>query len=231
MTAPFSGEYQIDHRHIALLFAHLTKALIDEFGSNGKLAALSASVAFGQDRGQEMRRIARKHGLKNDFVSYLCFSDINLEDHQLGVSKWIPHVEICIHKCGWHQCWLQNNLIDYGRLYCQVVDQAIMHGFNENFRFSLPQVLTDGEAKCCRFIYHDAHLNIGEVCRYIFLKTKFALLHKTFVKPFAVHYDNLLRSFRSEIATRFGKNGLALLDRVGENLCSEFPVLRLIHKQ
>jgi hypothetical protein len=229
MATLFKNKSAIDHHHVALLFAYLAKACIDEYGCEGKSAAMSVAIDFGEARGREMRRIANEHGSRNDFISYLCFSDISLGDHKLSISKWSPDVEICICKCGWHQCWQQYNLVEFGKIYCQVIDQAILRGFNDDLRFCAPQILTDGVSKYCKFIYYDVGIKMADILRYIFLKTKYLLLRKTFKKPFSYHYDNLLCSFERELYKRFGKDGFLLIRSVGEGICFEFPELLQIH--
>lgn len=214
---------------MALLFAYLAKACIDEYGCDGKAAAIAVATEFGETRGREMRRVANEHGCSNDFISYLCFSDISLRDHKLSIRKWSPDVEICISRCGWHQCWQHYNLVEFGKIYCQVIDAAIVRGFNETLRFSAPEILTDGVSKCCMFRYGDVSMKTADIIKYLFLKSKYMFLGKKFKKPFSFHYNNLLNAFERELNKRFGEGGLHLIRSVGEGICFEFPELLLIH--
>lgn len=119
---------------MAKLFAHLSKAVVDRFGEEGKDAVREGVRAFGEERGRDIARRAAAVGQKNDIENYLPNYDMGRSDLFEYETEYHPlEIEQNFTRCAFGDQWKADGMEEYGILYCQMIDPAIAKGYNENF--------------------------------------------------------------------------------------------------
>lgn len=122
--------------HHAVLFALLAKHAIEECGDEGREAILAGMTAYGNERGMRMAQNALDHGdgltamtsqaygeWKPDYEGQMEFGRIRAE----------PTLQTYISKCAWCDAWKKYGLLEYGKLYCVNIDNAVYQGFQPDF--------------------------------------------------------------------------------------------------
>lgn len=122
--------------HHAVLFALLAKHAIQQCGDDGREAILAGMTAYGNERGMRMAQNALAHGdplttmtnqaygeWKPDYEGQMEFGQIQTE----------PTLQTYIAKCAWCDAWKKHGLLEYGKLYCVNVDNAVYQGFRSDF--------------------------------------------------------------------------------------------------
>jgi hypothetical protein len=212
----------IDYRNIAILFALIAKEALEEFHDEGKTAMLNAVSKFGQNRGKRMAEKAQSDGYPPDFISYLVYSDMRLIHHKTKVLKRSPFVECKILTCEWCDIWKQENLMDFGKLYCQEIDSAIMKGFNPQSRFKAHGFLTDGKTNSCHFVFLDEVFRLVDMIKYFFVQRKVLRKRGNLFSPFHFHLKELLSILQEEFKQRFGKAGVEVIQRAQKKCFEQY---------
>ncbi|WHH61473.1 L-2-amino-thiazoline-4-carboxylic acid hydrolase [Petroclostridium sp. X23] len=140
----------------AKLFAHLAKAVIDEFGEDGRKAILQGVSTFGEERGRDIARRAAAVGQSNNIENYLT-------NYDMGRSELFEYediykeneIEQYFTKCVFADQWKKDGMEEYGILYCQEIDPAIARGFNPNLH-----------------VVHDKHFFKDGICHFCFQMKK-----------------------------------------------------------
>jgi hypothetical protein len=148
--------------HHALLFAWISKAVFDRVGEERAEAVIRKAVRrYGEQRGGRMALRAEANGHALSMLNYLAYGEWRAapgESIQKVVDK-VPHVVAHVHKCPWHQAWQEKDLLPYGRLYCQEVDEALVRGFNPELKIEVRGTKPEGN-ELCEFVFHDANLGL-----------------------------------------------------------------------
>ena len=120
---------------MAKLFAHLTKAVVDQFGEAGQDAIREGVRTFGEERGRDIARRAAAHGQPNDILNYLPNYDMGRSDLFTYETSYEQPSEIeqTFTRCPFGDTWKADGMEDYGILYCQMIDPSIAKGYNPNF--------------------------------------------------------------------------------------------------
>ncbi len=119
---------------MAKLFAHITKAVVDQFGENGQEAIKAGVWAFGEERGKDIARRATLNGKPNTEEHYLSNYDMGRSDLFEYETNFHPkEIEQTFTKCAFADQWKKDGVGEYGILYCQMIDPSIAKGFNPNF--------------------------------------------------------------------------------------------------
>jgi hypothetical protein len=212
----------IDHRSIAIFFALTAKEAHENFNEAGKNAILSAVCKFGQKRGKRISEKAREDGYPLDFKSFLTYRDMKIVSRKIKMTKRTPHIEVMISQCGWCDVWKQENLMEFGKLYCQEIDSAIMKGFNPQSRFITKGFLSDGKSNCCHFIYLDEVFRLADIVKFIFIKRKVYKKHGGSLAPYQYHLKELLSILQEEFKQKFGKAGVEAIQRVQKKCFEQY---------
>lgn len=135
---------------MAKLFAQLSKAVVDEYGDEGKDTVREGVRTFGEERGRGIAQRARANGEKNTIYNYLSNYDMGRSDLFTYTSDIKPEeIEQNFTACPFGQQWADDNMHEYGILYCQMIDPAVARGYNNKFEVEHDQyVLKEGN---CHF--------------------------------------------------------------------------------
>lgn len=135
---------------MAKMFAHITKSVVDRFGSPGQEAVMNGVAAFGAERGRDIARRASVNGLPNTMDHYLSNYDMGRSDLFEYETLFHPvEIEQTFTTCAFGDQWKKDGMGEYGILYCKMIDPSIAKGYNPNFEVIHDQyLLTDGN---CHF--------------------------------------------------------------------------------
>jgi len=135
---------------MAKLFAAIAKAVVDSYGSEGEDAIREGVRTFGEERGRGIAQRARANGKKNTIDNYLTNYDMERSDLFTYTTEYKPEeIEQNFTVCPFGQQWADDQMHEYGILYCQMIDPAVANGFNPNFEVEHDQyILREGN---CHF--------------------------------------------------------------------------------
>ncbi|OZU87074.1 hypothetical protein CIL03_18785 [Virgibacillus indicus] len=119
---------------MAKLFAQITKAVVDEYAGAGEDAIREGVRTFGEERGRGIAQRARTNGKKNTIDNYLTNYDMGRSDlFEYTTEYKHEEIEQNFTVCPFGQQWADDNMHEYGILYCQMIDPAVAKGFNPKF--------------------------------------------------------------------------------------------------
>lgn len=122
--------------HHAVLFALLAKRAIEECGDQGREAILAGMTAYGNERGMRMAENALAHGDELTTMTNQAYGEWQPDyegQMEFGQLRTEPSLQTYISKCAWCEAWRKYDLLEYGKLYCVNVDNAVYQGFRSDF--------------------------------------------------------------------------------------------------
>lgn len=133
----------------ALLYYHLTKAMIDTYGDSAKDVIKKAIHNFGYDRGQRIAAKVRAAGLELTIENLDKFYDMPIDE------GWAPQrayeadgaKNSKTESCSWAEFWINMNWAEIGYIYCSV-DPAIREGYNPNIVYHSTHNIFRGDKFC-----------------------------------------------------------------------------------
>lgn len=196
-------DFKVEHH--AMLFAWIAKAAIESFGADGEGAVLAGVRHYGEQRGRRMALRIQADGQKNDLLGYLLYGELKFEDtaNVFEIIQKSPYFEFHAQKCAWNNIWRENNVLEYGRYYCQEIDVSILRGFNPGFRFEVDGTMTNG-APHCRFLFYGGKLGLLDSLRYLWRKRR---LGDSAKRSWEFHVAELYNTFLETLSQEFGKSG------------------------
>ena len=144
------NRYKIDLFNLfARLFCTLTEEVISQFREGGKEAIINAVKKFGERRGKEIAEIVKSLGkeltLKNYFV-YSTFDAGQTTKYKVNIVD--GNVELIIRECVFCDGCKDWDKLEYGKIYCDYIDEAILKGYNPNLKIEVSSILTHGDKRC-----------------------------------------------------------------------------------
>jgi len=211
-----SGE-RLTETHHALLFAWIARAVIQRVGQEkGEAAILRATQRYGEQRGRRMALRALAEGRELDMTNYLVFGEWRGSDPSKAQAEKFAageDVRSRVRVCPWNTAWGDEDLLPYGRLYCQEIDHALVRGYNPELELEVRQTLSnDGEP--CEFIFHQADLEEA--------RRGAANLGESTVMPWAYHCGHLYASLRQTLIETFGQAGSDAVDEAMDEFAARF---------
>ena len=144
--------------HHALLFAWIAQEAIVRMGKDMAVPVLRAAVRLhGEQRGHRMALRAQQDGQPLSMASYLSYREWEVpagEMQQMGV-PWRGDLRVQVRRCCWATTWQQEGLTEYGKYYCQEIDEAVVRGFNPDLVVDVKGTRTNG-SRSCQLVYHGA---------------------------------------------------------------------------
>jgi hypothetical protein len=215
-------------RQHAVLVALLAKHCL-RFGEKGENAFLSGIKRLGIERGTRMAYRAVLNKEKLDIVSFFAFSEWQPDEEtlkdgiamQTKILRLEPTVVTYAESCAWFHYWKVYDLLDYGRLYCKVIDDALVNGFHPELHCKTCSNLSYGDARC-EFDWGAAAplaCAAAPLARLDGLKSK---LGSSCVKTFDYHIGHVLFSVVEEITALLGSEGIQAVRDARSEFCGIF---------
>lgn len=221
--------------HHAMMFAYLAKHAVQLFGDAGKDAILKGMTIYGNERGARMAKNALAHGDELTTMTNQAYGEWKTDyDGQMifGQLRTQPTLQTYIAKCAWCDAWKKHDILEYGKLYCVNVDNAVYQGFRSDFvctptttslswggdqcEFDWGHPLSDEEVKalaekkkelgtsCMKdFVFHTAHIKYT--------------LSKVLVETFGNEGQKCVDLALKDYVAAFGQEYLDVLDTIDPN--------------
>lgn len=189
--------YIEDH---AVLLALMIRQAQSDCGAEGRAAAVRSVQRYGRERGMRAAMRCLADGVPLSMSNYVLYGEW---DDPKGVSKteteaFEPNYRTRVTACGWCDAWKRLGLLEYGRVYCDSIDENLVFGFNPALTLKMGKILSHGDEYCsfdwigCEF--RDAE----EVSR------KRKNLAARVTRDFLYHCGHALSTFRREICFALG---------------------------
>ena len=135
--------------HHAMLFAYVTKEVVDTFGKRGREVIIEAVTRYGRQRGRRMAMRAQLDGVPCTALSYALYSEWDCFPGQTETRSFetsgLFHLQYT--RCPWYTEWKYFDMLEYGTCYCGYVDAALLEGFGVTDG-GLLRCRTEGAAAC-----------------------------------------------------------------------------------
>ncbi len=205
--------------HHAMLFAYVAKEVVDQFGTEGSEAIISAVTRYGRQRGRRMAMRSKIDGNPCDALGYDMYGEWACFPGQVErrIYEEAGHFQVCYDRCPWYTEWKHCDMLPYGRYYCSYVDAAILEGFG----------VTDGGLTSCRpYGSTSCDLNFtGEGYRketYQRRAVQRYLLGDRAQMPWKYHVGHLYQCLLRSVEEHFGQEGLRAVRRAMKNYRAQF---------
>jgi len=137
----------------AQFFCIIAREVINEFGEDGKKVIESAVKKYGEERGRRIAELVQSLGKELSLKNFFIYGDLDSR----SITKYKPKLvdgnfELNIRDCVFCNSCKDWNLEDYGKIYCQYVDKAILRGYNPDLKLEIPSRMMFGD-KNCHFRY------------------------------------------------------------------------------
>ncbi|EZH66677.1 hypothetical protein DH09_12225 [Bacillaceae bacterium JMAK1] len=141
---------QVIYPWMATWFAQIAKQVVDQFGEQGKDAIREGVRRFGLQRGENIANRAEHLGYDNTIEHYLSNYDMGRSDlFEFDTTIHAENIDQTFTKCPFGQQWADENMHEYGILYCEMIDPSIAKGYNKDFEVDHPKfILKEG---VCQF--------------------------------------------------------------------------------
>lgn len=127
-------ECKIEHH--AVLFALFAKHAVTMCCKRGEEAIQKGMTVYGNERGARMAANALARGDELTTMTNQAYGEWKPDyDGQMefGQLRTEPTLQTYITKCAWCDAWKKHDLLEYGKLYCVNVDNAVYQGFRSDF--------------------------------------------------------------------------------------------------
>lgn len=207
--------------HHAVMFALLSKNIMEQFNGDGKEAILKAVTKYGNERGARMAQNALDHGDELTVMANQAYGEWKPDyDGQMvfGRIRTEPTLQTFISKCAWCEAWKDYDLLEYGKYYCVDIDNAVFQGFRSDFVCTpLTESLSFGGDRC-DFDWGEP-LTEEEVVK---LDEKKKELGTTCMKDFNYHTAHLLHSISNTLLEELGENAQDAIDKAKREFADKF---------
>jgi hypothetical protein len=131
------------------LFCTITEEVINQFGDKGREAIAKAVVNYGEERGRRIAEVVKSLGKELNIKNFFIYGDLDSS----SIVKMKPKIvdgnpEIVIRDCVFCNACREWDKEDYGKIYCEYVDEAILKGYNPELILEIPSRMTMGDKKC-----------------------------------------------------------------------------------
>ncbi len=139
--------YIEEHATLYALFVKYTKELCPDKALE---ASTRGTILYGTERGMRMAKRTLADGRELTPENYLLYCE--WADHlSWGASRvgaLSPVYRTQNTRCGWYDSWRRQGLLEYGALYCKLIDQTLVHAYNPDNELDLPATLSNGDGVC-----------------------------------------------------------------------------------
>ena len=194
--------------HHAVLFALIDRHTIQNVGTKeGEAVIRRAIQQYGNERGKRMAIRARADGQELTMTNYLVYGEwqpSGLTETQSSIEDTYPDVRMRVTICPWNNAWIEYDLLQYGRIYCQEIDDALVKGFNPELTIEMDKTLSN-QGQPCEFVYRDASLASKETLQ--FIGEQRLKYQKQNTMPWDYHCGHLYKTFNKCLIDEFGATG------------------------
>ncbi|MGL6201583.1 MAG: L-2-amino-thiazoline-4-carboxylic acid hydrolase [Lachnospiraceae bacterium] len=195
----------------AVLFGLLSKYALTLCGDAGKESILRGMTIYGNERGARMAANALANGDNLTTMTNQAYGEWKPDyegQMSFGRLRTQPTLQTYISKCAWCDAWEKHDLMEYGKLYCVNVDNAVYQGFRSDFVCTATAKAMSWGGERCEFDW-GYPLSDEEVEE---LNLKKAELGTSCMKDFNFHTAHLLHTISKTLKEDLGCDGQKVID-------------------
>jgi hypothetical protein len=159
-----NGHKSFTPAHHGLLMAWIGRQLFQRIGPvKGEMILRKAIRRYGEERGRRMALRVQTAGKELTMLNYLIYGECSLtagEMTQRMEQNNHNNLRMLVEHCPWQATWMEENLMEYGRLYCHEIDLALIRGFNPQLHLDVLKTQTN-DRQPCDFIFHGVPLSVS----------------------------------------------------------------------
>lgn len=207
-------------KHHAVLFGLYAREILATKADGAAACLTHGMMRYGNERGGRMRQRCLHYGDTADMVSYKAYCEWRPEEvaehrsEELGAS---PH-HTRVLQCPWCDIWKEYGLSEYGKYYCDYVDDSLVKGFSDELRIELAPILARG-SDFCEFIWHGADLN--EENRAFIAKRRAETIDET-TSGWAYHTAHLYHTLADTLRSCLPREAEPILRKVRQQFAAHF---------
>lgn len=209
-------------RDHAQLFAAISKSAIQEIGAAKAEPLIRQAVReYGRQRGKRMALRAKEYGHALTMENYFAYGEWAVpknEMHFKFVEK-TPHARMQIYRCPWYETWKENHALEFGKYFCQEIDEALVRGFNPDLVLQVNSTRTNG-GEVCDFVFRDAGLSFFKFLGLAFKKK--IRPGKAAVMPWEYHCGHLYKTMGRALRRELGERADRVMDHALKDAQSFF---------
>ena len=193
--------------HHVMLFAWMSRAVIERAGpERGEPLMRKAVRRYREQRGRRMALRAAQNGHALSMANFIAYGEWAAGEGEMAqeMVEKAPHARVLVHRRPWHQAWEANDLLPYGRPYCQEIDEALVRGFNPGLKLDVNSTRTN-DGIPCEFVFHDASLTLPRLLALAYKKA--VKPGKQAVMPWSYHLGHLFKTASEVIIQEPGETG------------------------
>ncbi len=192
-------------KHHAILYSTIIKNILDIIGdcSHNKIKELTESYA--RSRSARMAKRAIYDGIELNALSYLSYGELDVPKELIERTTNLDGknaVQITT-KCPWYEAWKEANHLEYGKVFCEVFDEALADGFHSTVKMKVPTTITIDNTPC-KFVFENSCFSAEDKAT---LLTRNERIKKSATKPFIYHMGHLYTFFLKELELAYGEQG------------------------
>jgi hypothetical protein len=203
-----NGHISFTPAHHGLLMAWIGRQIFQRVGPvKGEMVLRKAIRRYGEERGRRMALRAHADGKEPTMLNYLIYGECSVSSAEM-VQKTEQNnhnnMRMLVERCPWQATWMEEDLTEYGRLYCQEIDLSLVRGFNPELHLDVLKTQTN-DRQPCDFIFHGAPLTVSN---------SLALMvgqklnpGKRAILSWEYHVGHLFKAFSDVLTAEFGLTG------------------------
>ncbi len=218
--------------HHALLFAFTAREAIRVYGTAGSEAIADAVKRYGLQRGRRMAMRARIDCNPINAMTYEMYSEWACFPGQVECTADVGDGVCRLHysRCPWYTEWKHFDLLPYGKLYCEHIDDALLEGFGlQEGKLTSSRI---DHHQYCELEFHDPvyteenndlcnaereKLGTNAVMPWEYhIGHLFACLKYSLAKSFGAGSEQIIKKALKDYATQFGEGALRLIPEWAE---------------
>lgn len=193
--------------------AVLVALIVKSAGESGRKAVMKGIAAYGRERGLRGAARCLADGEPLSLKNYMLYGEW-ADPRGWSASEVValsPNYRTNMTRCGWCDTWKKYGLLEYGKAYCDCVDENLVYGFNPTLAFRMGEVMAHGGVACefdwLGFVPADAAEAEAMAARR-------AELIPRVTRDFLYHCGHVFSTFGREIYLEFGlERGREILGR------------------
>jgi hypothetical protein len=212
------GPFTVENH--ALLAALLAKYAIIIAKGRGEDAIKAGVTRYGRERGGRMAKRARKNGDLPTMLNYMAYGEWRPVPGTMEITTvqkdpvYITRVTLC----PWCEIWKKHGLLQYGKYYCQSVDQNLVKGFDEALNLGIEALQSWGEPYC-EFVWNGvAFTREAEKT----LSDKIQALGNSGIMSWEYHTGHLFTTIGAELIRLLGDEGKKVIEAAKDDFSRLF---------
>jgi hypothetical protein len=131
------------------LFCSVAEEIINQFGDKGRDAIIQAVKKYGEERGRRIAKLVKSLGKELSLKNFFIYIDLDIRK----TAKYRPKIVdgkavVVIRECVFCNGCKEWNKLEYGKIYCEHIDTAVLKGYNPDLVIEVPSILTRGDDRC-----------------------------------------------------------------------------------